>query len=319
MKIYIECDVESKTRIVIDGQSNERIDLEYDDKVYTFRMNTKGYLSKVGITAKVDRPEMYFSRQERQNQRPAFIFGTDSEFDQAIIAEFQLLEGLLALLTNGSVRNIKWGLPKFKYLPETEEEKQRTRLPTFSAERRELELEAKLSIKDLERVLITKKRYTPLNIYLSIYREGLNEYAARRFIYAFYNFFYILEGMFSGGNPKKLKSDFEHSKDLVSSIDGLLKHNSTDRPENQEKLLKVLKHRGLNDDRDGLITLLVRSRGDLHHFQNNANRIQPNTFNQDEFEVIAFITFYLAEASIKQRINLLNEEFKRQKGISTGK
>jgi hypothetical protein len=307
MKFSLECEVESRAVLVRDGQPENEIGFECDDRIYVFYTNAEGYLAKIKIISSAEDPERYSSRREPDTKIPTFTFRSDAELNRRIIDEFRLLEGLLALVTNGSVRRVKWGLPKFEYLPETEEERKRARLPSISIGREEVQRRANLSQRDLERIIALKSRYVPLSVYLSFYREGLNEYATHRFIYAFYNFYFILEGMYAR-SYKTVERDFKQSRELMAGIEGLLKHNSTDRLENREKLLKALKARNKQADINGIIELMVSARGDLHHFQDKPQRVQPTTFNHDQFEVLAFIAFYLAEWGIKQQMAAMDRE-----------
>src|SRR5258706_2901717 len=123
MKFSLECEVESRAVLVSDGQPRNEIGFECDDRIYVFYANTEGYLARIKIISSAEDPEQYFSRREPDTKIPTFTFRSDAELNRRIVDEFRLIEGLLALMTNGSVRRIKWGLPKFEYLPETEEER----------------------------------------------------------------------------------------------------------------------------------------------------------------------------------------------------
>jgi hypothetical protein len=130
-------------------------------------------------------------------------------------------------------------------------------------------------------------------------------------LYAFYNFYYILEGLYTRGNTNtiQVKRGFKNSTDMVANVEALISHYSKkETPENRTKLLQTLKHRGMRFDVDGIIGLVVNSRGDLHHFQNNLNRIQPTTFDQDDFETIAWVSFALTELKRRMQISLPTPE-----------
>jgi hypothetical protein len=49
-----------------------------------------------------------------------------------------------------------------------------------------------------------------------------------------------------------------------------------------------------------LIELLVRTRGNLHHFQNNPNREQGSPLVHDKYEGIAYLARQLAHAAIME-------------------
>jgi hypothetical protein len=258
MKFSLECDVESKTKLFDDSEEVDEIEIEHNGRIYMFSSNEEGYLAKIKIISRAENPQLYFSRREPSTEIPAFTFRSDPEMNQMIIREFHLLEGLLAFRAN--IKSIKWGYPRFEYLPENEEEAQKARLPSISYERRIQKKEAQISGKDLARLIISKDRYSSLTVYLSFYREGVNEYRDYRYLYAFYNFYYILEGLYTRGNTNtiQVKKDFKNSTDMVANVETLISHYSKETPENQTKLLQTLKHRGMRFDVEGIIGLIVK-------------------------------------------------------------
>ncbi|HWX42593.1 MAG TPA: hypothetical protein VN345_15690, partial [Blastocatellia bacterium] len=167
MKFSLECQVESEAILTEGGRPCNEMGFDCDGRIYIFRADSRGYLASIRVISKAENPERYWSRRDPDAAIPTFAFRSDKELNGSIIKELQLLEGMLAFLTSGSIREVEWGFPTFEYLPETEEERQRARLRNFTLGKRQAKREVPLSRGDLERIVGLRKRYVSLNLYLS--------------------------------------------------------------------------------------------------------------------------------------------------------
>ena len=82
-------------------------------------------------------------------------------------------------------------------------------------------------------------------------------------------------------------------------------------PGHHAKLTKMLKQRNMSLGVDAILELIVKTRGDLHHFTGNPNKpVQGTPFNHREFRTISFIVMGLALHSILFRVVEINQKAK---------
>jgi hypothetical protein len=312
MKISLECEIDSIVKI------SSPLILKFMENTYTFSPNEEGVLSKVKITFDPPKPELYGSRFEPMPDDPSkklLVFDTDSEFDKSIIEEFQYIEGMLALM--GGVKRVKWQAPIIEYLPENEEEKQRVRISSFALERIQSENDIVIPDKDFGQMILRKDTHRLLNVYLSFFREGMNEYKSFRFINAFYNFYFILEGIYGKKQWRNFevreafKKSPEYCKFLQEAIDNDLKKNwmLNKQMASMLKSLKDRKGKKLNKklDVDGITHLIVDTRGALHHYSGDHRRTHGTPFNHEKFESLALITLVVARETIWEMCKEIDE------------
>jgi hypothetical protein len=304
MKVSLECDVESRIKVATVAFSFS------SGRDYIFTSNDRGHITKIKVISKVDKPELFFSKSIPQAEDPTrkeIIFSADPELIKALIAEFQYLEGILSF--KGTLQKIHWESPMVEYLPETEKEKEQIEIPFYQVKRHRPEAESEISDQDLCQLIFGKSRYYLLNIPFSFFREGLNEFNSFRFINAFFNSYFVLEGLYGNGKTKNhaIKSEFKKSKEATENIQWIVdtypQRSEPQEIRNYRTLLEMLKRRNKAFDVDGIIELLVRTRGDLHHFQFHSNRQQASPLNQEEYEAIATLSLELAAGAIRQAMD----------------
>lgn len=128
-----------------------------------------------------------------------------------------------------------------------------------------------------------------LTIPMAFYREGLNERAKGRFGNAFINFFLMLEGLYGNGQfgERQLNTQFKATRELTNAVDGLLKETL---PEYVDKQLEAwLRAHNKLRNRDGIIEMLTKVRGDLHHYSMRSTRNQGTPLNQTDFLAAAYV------------------------------
>jgi hypothetical protein len=57
--------------------------------------------------------------------------------------------------------------------------------------------------RSLSELIDVKDRYSSMIVLIAFFREGKNDYIEQKFINAFFNFYFVLEGMFGNGKTKK--------------------------------------------------------------------------------------------------------------------
>jgi hypothetical protein len=141
-----------------------------------------------------------------------------------------------------------------------------------------------------------------LVIVRSFWREGRNEVRAGKFINGFFNYYFILEGLYGDRKTKNdaIAAKFKGSAELRTFIEHYLKDKHPEHHMEQVSAMLLeanpnveLKLETLTNP-DLYIELLVSTRGKLHHFSNNPNRPQGSPLSHDEYEGVAMFAQYIA-------------------------
>ena len=192
----------------------------------------------------------------------------DREEYLELIREFQELESMLCFSTNGSLKSIAWDSPKEEFVPETDEEKKRVHVSSFSLTKEWPDFSGSLNAQQFNRIISTKERYVSLVIPKAFYKEGLNEFNSKRYINAFYNFYFILEDIYGEGKArnKDIAESFRKSNDFTEIMEWMLRDVLGKYRRHGDNIQRFCKEEGVTYDVDGLIDLLQKIRGNLHHY-----------------------------------------------------
>ena len=207
----------------------------------------------------------------------------------------QSIESHLSFASGGSLIRLDWESSRQELVPETEDERQRTKV--FAVEITEgWERErARMYRKDLEHIVKARSTHQGTVIPKSFWREGHNEFLSLRFIQAFYNSYFVIEGYYGGGKSSEhaILAEFGKSAELQEHVASMLDQASKDSF-HWPKLLELCKEEHCDSDVSGIQRLLVRLRGRLHHFSTKSSKAGPQPSNQREFFSIAWLAFGIA-------------------------
>lgn len=288
----------------------KRIEATIGNKQYVLIPNEQGWLSSIKIIIKAANPQKFNPRVEPGDGqvKAKFIIERDLELRQELVREFQELESVLSFTTNGCLKSIGWDDPKEEIIPETEEEKAQVGISGFSRKIKYHEPKTELGEKTFSQIVQTKHLYSELVVQKAFFRVGINEFTARRYINAFYNFYFVLEDIYGQGKTKNrdVIKNFKNSTEFKQSL-GWVKANHIDtHKRHQANIQKFCTEENLEYNLDGLIELLQKVRGNLHHYSSKSSKHLGLPFNQDDFESAAFLTMGLAHLAISQRILEIN-------------
>ena len=120
--------------------------------------------------------------------------GRDGDLYEALTHDLQELESLLAFSFN--LNKVHWEHPREERIAERPEERgfQFHMEPGAYTEAR-----IPITEEDLTSLLNNKRLLSPLTVVKSFWREARNSYNASRYISAFVNSFFILEGLYANG------------------------------------------------------------------------------------------------------------------------
>jgi hypothetical protein len=303
MRFSVRCEVEADV-ILPRG-----LELRRHGRIFELEVESGNLWKTLRVTAPVKYPKRFrWGLEPIPEPRPANAapFKVHGKFDKdlfdSIIADIQALESTLSLFF--PLKRIDWRHPVLNVEFE-------------SNDRRDL------TWGNLENVRVNSGTPPPVkadeNLFVQIafkglashhlatiesfWREGENEVLAGRFINAFYNFYFVLEGLYGNGqwNNDKLESEFKASTELETSIDAYFAARQPQKHiEQVHRMLPEQKKQAL-PTREILIELIIRTRNRLHHFSNDPKKPHGSPLNHELYEGISMLVRFLAHKGLVKR------------------
>ncbi len=216
MKLEMKCKVDSNTQIL------EEIKIYRPERTYIFHPNENYLIDMITIVSNVPRPEEFYSEYKLtpgQKTRAQIIIGKDEEFYDSIIREFQEIESMMSPLFG--MKKVYWESAEYNVIPETEEEILNTKVTGWNSKYSSRPDIARIDKQILERMLDDRTKCQKLIDPMSFYREGTLDLDSRRFINAFYNFYFVIEGLYGNQKTKNkaIENEFKTSKGLTKAIE----------------------------------------------------------------------------------------------------
>lgn len=307
MKFALEFDVESTIRL------GREIDLEKivvstkEGREYSFLAGQDGTLKSIRITVKVD-PEKFSSTiGPGVGASKAHVrVNADSAVVDELRADFQAIESVFSFLT-GALRRVVWNKETTRYIPETEAEKASTSIASFGATVEYPEKWVNLDFVSALRLLAAKDRYVSLKVPMAWYREGRNHYDGLKYVDAFNDFYFVLEDLYCDGKTgktevlRRLKASAELGETVEWEVEQV-KHYQR----HLAGLQAMQRVEMLHLDTEGLIELIVETRGKTHHYSAKAGGRYPDPFRQAPYESIAWVMLGIATRVIGRRAAVLD-------------
>jgi len=312
MKFGIVCDVEGKTYLE-NGKT-----IEGDGVNYLFYITDEHLLHKVRIISEVSDPSKYFYQKSPTAEDGSYTItrGYEEHIKDKLIRKLQLIEGLLGM--QGNIKRIYWNKPTFEYYPETTEEHAQFNItPAWFYMNEMVPDEPKLVSLDILTWLINRLDVVgPLNVPMAFYREAKAEYSASRYINTFFNSYFIIEGLFGNGKWRTNAVIEELTKSTVFTgfvqdyLDEVAPNNDPFEGMTKAQLEGELKSKNQPFTTEGLINLIVKKRGELHHFSIGSSQPQGTPLNNSDFKNLALVTFILAGNALLYSIDEQEKAYK---------
>lgn len=300
------CAVEGTVKL---PKSVDAVDGEYQ---YTFVADDQCRLSAIVLVAPVDRPDRFWSAvvPPSGDEVATITIEMDDDLTSAMKSRLQALESHLAFRL--PIERIRWDSAHFEVLSETPEE--RRRQPALSiqvdlASARRDDVEA--TDRQLRVAVGACTRFPDLTPYLAFIREGNNDFFRFRFINAFYNFYFVLEGLFSGGRWRnhEVASAFVQSESFPKIVEACLRFMREERMLLYERLLTEIGSTTASPTVEDVATFLVKQRGALHHFSNPTAERSPTPFAHDLVAPACHLIRCLAVRAVtEQMVNVIRRE-----------
>jgi hypothetical protein len=140
----------------------------------------------------------------------------------------------------------------------------------------------------------------------SFWREARNSYNAARYISAFVNAFFILEGLYANGkfSKKDICREFLACQPFVQAVSRLFSVIQQECPEHLDKLSNLLEQRGKELDIENFSALLIETRAELSHLIFRDLHKRERLFEESYWSV-SFLCLRLATLLIEHESDLL--------------
>jgi len=301
MKLIVECAVTSNVVLP------RRLEFRSDGRVFIVELDVNRIWNQLRIVVPVPKSKEFKWGIEtvQGTGGPDYMIHADApkELYDSVLNDIQALESVLALFV--PLASIDWRHPTLNV--EYEAGEVPPPLHTLEGLRKSPRTWPVAPVSEAAFVQATSLALSaePLKTAASFWREGENDMHEERYINAFFNFYFVLEGLF--GNGKFKSGDVE--REFVSAAE--LRQftaefcTATPLPERiplQISALLLEKGQKTAPTFEILMKLLVSVRGRLHHFSNNPGRSQGSPNNQDPYEGISTFARFLAHKALMKRV-----------------
>lgn len=207
------------------------------------------------------------------------ISGYQALHDEAI----NILQTLESLFGLKGVDKIHWDDAKTEYIPETEdeaEEVQTTKIDiSRSYPRRAHNWEFDLTEYDWEVV-------ERLKVPLAFYRRGTIRHRNFDYISAFIEYYFVLEGLFAGGDWKKVEDSYVNSDELTA-IANITLEQLPDETVNE--LNEFFEFYSKERTAEGYLRLITTLRHQLHHYfhEDSSGPHKPSPFDAEDYQPVS--------------------------------
>lgn len=278
------------------------ISFDSDDLRLEFKRNEDGYLSEVVVSVAAD-PSAFDAKVEPGigDAKLAISIQTDDALMDRMLSCLRRLESHIAFACAGALRRIHWDTVERFRIPDRDDERVG---PLASIRLHYADQRPEVSA-DSEAFAIVAKASTvesPLVVPKAFWREAMNDYFERRYIQAFYNFYFVIEGFYADGKHGKSQvlAAFAKSTEFNEIVERAITLVIRDRF-HFPRLDALYDELGCTLDRVGTQKLIFLLRGRLHHYSPDSPQEQPDPFAQEHFLSPAWLLMYLATAAIEKR------------------
>ena len=205
------------------------------------------------------------------------------------------------------VSRVRWESAASIAIPETPEEEGTIQWNNLKWLPPEPNDNVDISLEDFDTILQLGHFARDLSTTMSFFREGNLDMRTRRFITAFFSFYFVLEGLYANGqfHSKQVRTEFAKSVVLTKRIQDVLHFPAYNRPSRTNRMLSIdelLKLVNKPKTVEGIIHLLVWVRGDLHHFVNNPKKLTGSPLTHEKFETLAMFIHDIAVSVLSDEI-----------------
>lgn len=278
----MKCKVDSTTEI-----GKEPIQISVDGTEFTLVPSDDGLLKELSVIVGLDNDNGFIS-----NISPAraITIDYDKQISDKLIDMIQYIDAWLSF--RFGVIKIDWEERETFFVAESEEEQRKIDVMSFSLRRRYPEQpRIRLTAGAFKEIIQRKSKDELLKIVMLFHREGIRDFHSLRYIQAFYNFYFILEDLYGEGKMQNrdIEQKFKANQMLRTVIQNVLDTAIKPYAHHLQTIQNFLREENMIFDIDGIIELIVRVRGQLHHYSRKSTKRKGTPLNQMDFESMAFL------------------------------
>jgi hypothetical protein len=163
--------------------------------------------------------------------------------NERVLAGLRALESHLAFSADGTVKSFAWDRMEVELIPDSVDESPAVRKVGVRGSR--LKWHAGLGDELLRMAAEATQSHQRTEIAKSFWREARREFESDRYIQAYYNFYFVIEGLYAGGksSEREIIKAFARSKRLAEST-ALILESIRSRPALSTTLTASLKKKG---------------------------------------------------------------------------
>lgn len=200
---------------------------------------------------------------------------------------------------------IGWNEPEGHWLSASPEEAALLDMTRFAARREYDRMPRKVTGRLLQYVLDTRTSLSRYLIPLSFYREGMREHRAKRYLLAFFQFYFYLEDLYAEGRFKSAAVEklFRASTTLRQAAAYALEQLNEPRSADQAARIRALMARVKCDmTPEGVLSFIVRMRGHLHHYSSKGTEPRGHPLNQEEYQPVSALLLVVCTTLIADQM-----------------
>jgi hypothetical protein len=168
-----------------------------------------------------------------------------------------------------NLSRVRWDTTVSTLIAENDDERERIQFNDIQISQRPSDPITPLSKGEFNAILAEAKHCSELTTLLAFYREGQNDMMRLRYITAFFNFYFVIEGLYAAGKSEKpvVVGHFKRSKILCSAVESCLNDGlPTDPVKSVQTIQAILKRMNRQLNVNHILELLVIMRSKLHHY-----------------------------------------------------
>lgn len=292
MKYKISAKVESNTIL------KENVKIVFMDYEFNVNRDPNGIINQIAILVKMEDYKKYIPQLLPGNNRHHRINMYKNPNYDNMINLLQYIESLGAFWFD--IIKIYWEEAKEEWIPESELESKEITIFNFEMKKFYPSTPIAFSKDRFIKILNNRIEDHYLVIPMSFKREGIREFRSFRYINAFFNFYFYLEGLYGGGKTKnyQVKNGFRKSKQIKDAINEMIANfKKENNKRHLNSLIKLLKEKNWELNWEKIVDLLVDMRGKLHHYTKESSKKQGHPLNHADYETIAFVLMNICTKS----------------------
>lgn len=301
MRCALECPIEAKIKLARDLDS-----LWFNGKRLTIRRDENGYASVIRIEGKVAEDDMIKMVVEKlPNGMTHFNSTGGAKIRRELEEELKLVESTLGLFCKLS--RVRWEYASSTAIPETPAERQQIQWNSLKWGEEDEDTEVSVPMEQFWTILHLGHFARDLSATMAFFREGNVDLRVRRYISAYFSFYFVLEGLYANGQfgGKEVRAEFSKSATLEKSIEEVLPLPLYNKPARMKDVMSLddfLKIVNKPKTVGGIIHLLVWLRGDLHHFVNNPKKLTGSPFTHRRYQIMAWLIHDICSTALRDEV-----------------